>query len=121
MIIKIWGRREKSIDNKSGEYKATDRVPWFGVVKELHGSIFMQAFAIGVITAIIDDPYHTAEETVREISGTLSDLKKVWSDASILDGYRQEKALSANGEPREKKSLRIYHGSSKSSRSILKG
>jgi len=103
------------MDNNFGEYKATDRVPWFGDVKELHGSIFMHAFAVGVITAIMDDPYHSADDTVREIRGTLSDLKKVWSDDSILDGYRHEKALRANGEPREKKSLRVYHGSSKSS------
>ena len=83
----------------------------------------MHAFAVGVTTAIIEDPYHTAEETVQEIRETLSDLKKVWNDGSISDsdGYRQEKALRATGEPREKKSLRVYHGSSKSSRSILKG
>lgn len=109
------------MDKNFGEYKATDRVPWFGDVKELHGIIFLHAFAVGVITAIVDDPYHTAEETVQEIRGTLSDLKKVWSDDSILDGYRHKKALRANGEPRGKKSLRVYHGSSKSSRSILKG
>jgi len=63
--------------NNSSEYKATDRVPWFAEVKELNGIIFMHAFAVGVITAIIDDPYHTADETVQEIRGTLSDLKKV--------------------------------------------
>lgn len=95
--------------NNSGEYKATDRVPWFVDVKEHDGILFMHAFAIGVITAIIDDPYHTADETLKEIMGTLSDLKKVWNDGSISysDGYRQEKALRANGEPREKKSLRV--------------
>ena len=109
------------MDNNLGEHKVTDRVPWFVDAKELGGIIFMHAFAVGVITAIIDDPYHTADERVREIRGTLSDLKKVWSDGSISDGYRQEKALRANGEPREKKSLRLYHGSRKSSRSILKG
>ncbi|MBC2722657.1 hypothetical protein [Desulfosporosinus sp.] len=97
-----------------------DRVPWFVDVKELGGSIVMHAFAVGVITAIIDDPYQTAEETLQEIRGTLSDLKKVWSDGSISNGYRQEKALRANGEPRKKKSLRVYHGLRKSSPSILK-
>ncbi|MDA8227171.1 MAG: hypothetical protein M0T74_05600 [Desulfitobacterium hafniense] len=106
-----------------GKYQVTDRFPWFVDVKEHEGSIVLYAFAVGVITAIIDDPYHTADQTVQEIRGTLSDLKKVWSDGSLSDsdGYRQEKALRANGEPREKKSLRVYHGSSKSSRSILKG
>ncbi len=105
--------------NNSSEYKATDRVPWFTDVKELDGIIFMHAFAVGVITAIIDDPYHTADETVQEIRGTLSDLRRVWSDGSISDGYRHEKALRANGEPRDKKSLRVYHSSRKTSRSIL--
>ena len=89
------------MDNKSRKYKATDRVQGFVDAKELGGIIFMHAFAIGVITAIIDDPYHTADEKVQEIRGTLSDLKKVWSDASITDGYRQEKALRANGEPKK--------------------
>ena len=98
----------------------TDRVPWFVDVKELDGIIFMYAFAVGVITAIIDDPYQTAEETVQEIRGTLSDLRKVWSDGSITDGYRHEKALRANGEPRKKKSFRVYHGLSKTTPSILK-
>jgi len=85
------------MDNDLGKYKVTDR-----------------------LTAIIDDPYHTADQTVQEIRGTLSDLKKVWSDGSLSDGYRQEKALRANGEPRENKSLKLYHGSRKTSRSILK-
>jgi len=91
------------MDNNSAAYKVTDRVPWFGDVKELHGSIFLHAFAVGVITAIIDDPYYSADETVQEIRGTLSDLKKVWNDGSISDsdGYRQEKALRANGEPKK--------------------
>jgi len=107
--------------NNSSEYKATDRVPWFADVKELDGILFMHAFAVGVITAIIDDPYQTAEETVQEIRGTLSDLRRVWSDGSIFDsdGYRHEKALRANGEPRKKKSLKVYHSSRKTSRSIL--
>ena len=109
------------MDNNLREYKATDRVPWFADVKEHDGITFMHAFAVGVITAIIDDPYHTADETVQEIRGTLSDLRRVWSDGSISDsdGYRHEKALRANGEPREKKSLRVYHSSRKTSRSIL--
>lgn len=108
------------MDNRSEEYKATDRVLGFIDAKEHGGIIFMHAFAIGVITAIIDDPSHSANERVREIRGTLSDLKKVWSDGSITNGYRQEKALRANGEPRGNKSLRVYHNSRKTSRSILK-
>jgi len=55
----------------------------------------------GVITAIINDRDRTADERVQQIRGTLSDLEKVWSDGSISDGYRHEKALRANGEPRE--------------------
>ncbi len=92
------------MDDDLEKYQVTDRFPWFVDVKEHEGSIVLYAFAVGVITAIIDDPYRTAEETVQEIRGTLSDLKK---------------ALRANGEPREKKSLRLYHGSRKTSRSIL--
>lgn len=88
------------MDNDLGKYQVTDRVPWFMEVKELDGSKFLYAFAVGVITAIIDDPYHTADQTVQEIRGTLSDLKKVWSDGSLSDGYRHEKILRANGEPR---------------------
>ena len=79
-----------------GKYQVTDRLPWFVEVKEFSGSIVLYAFAVGVITAIIDDPYHTADQTVEEIRETLSDLKK---------------ALRANGEPRENKSLKLYHKS----------
>lgn len=109
------------MDNDLGKYQVTDRVPWFVEVKEFDGSSFLHAFAVGVITAIIDDPYYTADQTVQEIRTTLSDLKKVWNDGSLSDsdGYRREKALRANGEPREKKSLRVYHSSRKTSRSIL--
>lgn len=88
------------MDDDLGKYKVTDRVPWFEEVKELDGSKFLYAFAIGVIKAIIDDPYDTADQTLQEIRGTLSDLKKVWNDGSIYDGYGHEKALRANGEPR---------------------
>lgn len=87
--------------NDLGKYQVTDRVPWFVEVKELNGSRFLYAFAVGVITAIIDDPYHTADQTLHEIRGTLSDLKKVWSDGSLSDGYRHEKTLRANGESKE--------------------
>ena len=95
------GRKENLMDNNSGEYKVTNRVPWFVEAKERRGITFMHSFTVGVITAIINDRYLTADEIVREIRGTLSDLEKVWSDGSILDGYRHEKALRANGEPRE--------------------
>ncbi|HZK53236.1 MAG TPA: hypothetical protein VFC84_03410 [Desulfosporosinus sp.] len=108
------------MDNNSGAYKVTDRVPWFVEAKELGGIIFMHAMAVGVINALIDDPYHTTNETVREIRATLCDLKKVWSDDSVSAGYRPEKALRANGEPRNKTSLKVYHGLGKTTRSSLK-
>lgn len=113
-------RQESLMENNSGAYEATDRVPWFVDAKQLGGIIFMHAFAVGVITALIDDPYHSADETVREIRETLCDLKKVWSDDSVSDGYRHEKALRANGEPGNKTSLRVYHGLGKTTRSSLK-
>jgi len=98
------------MDNDSGEYKVMDRVPWFVEAKERHGITFMHSYAVGIFTAIINDRYHTAEEMVREMRSTLSDLEKVWNDSSILAGYRQEKALRANGEPQEKdKSPLVYH------------
>ena len=86
------------MDNNSGEYKVTDRGPWFVEAKERGGITYMHSFAVGVITAIIDDHYSNPDEMVREIHGTLSDLENVWSDGSISDGYRHEKALRANGE-----------------------
>jgi len=112
--------QENQMDNNSGAYKVTDRVPWFVDAKELGGIIFMHALAVGVIIALIDDPYHTTDETVREIRRTLCDLKKVWSDESISAGYRSEKALRANGEPGKKTSLRVYHSLGKTTRSSLK-
>ncbi len=93
-------RKENFVDNNTGECKVTDRDQWFVKEKERGGITYMHSFAVGVITAIIDDRYRTAEEMVREIRGTLSDLEKVWSDGTILDGYRHEKALRANGEHR---------------------
>lgn len=90
------------MDNNSGTYKATDRGPWFVEAKERRGIIYVHAFAVGVITAIIKDRYFTTDEIVQEIDGTLSDLEKVWNDSSISDGYRHEKALRANGEPKRK-------------------
>ena len=72
-----------------GKHQVTDRLTWFMEVKKFSGSIVLYAFAVGVITAIIDDPYRTADQTVQEIRGTLSDLKKVWNDGSPSDGYRQ--------------------------------
>lgn len=89
------------MDKKSGDYKVADRVQWFVEVKEEGGITYMHSFAVGVITAIIDDRYRTSDERVREIRETLSDLEKVWNDGSISDGYRHEKALRANGEPQE--------------------
>jgi len=91
-------RWENSMDNNSGEYKVTDRVSWFVEVKERDGTTYIHAFAVGVITAIIDDRYSNPDEMVREIRGTLSDLKNVWNDTSLSDGYRHEKALRAYGE-----------------------
>ncbi len=91
------------MDKKSEEYKITDRVPWFVKAKEEGGITYMHSFAVGVITSIINDRYYTANEIVREMRGTLSDLEKVWNDGSIFDGYRHEKALRANGEPKRKK------------------
>jgi len=111
---------ENFMDTNSGAYKVTDRVPWFVDAKELGGIIFMHAMAVGVITALIDDPYHTTDEMVQEIRGTLCDLKKVWSDDSVSAGSRNEKALRANGEPGNKTSLRVYHGLGKTTRSSLK-
>lgn len=83
-------------------HEVTDRGPWFVEVKERGGLSYMHSFAVGVITAIIDDRYRTPVEIVREIRETLSDLEKVWNDGSISDGYRHEKALRANGEPKRK-------------------
>jgi len=100
------------MDNSSREYKVTDRGPWFVEAKERGGISYMHSFAVGVITSIINDRYYTADEIMREIRGTLSDLENVWSDGSISDsdGYRHEKALRANGEPRENdKSPLVYH------------
>jgi hypothetical protein len=100
------------MDNCSREYKVNDRGPWFVEAKERGGLSYMHSFAVGVITSIINDRYYTAAEIVREIRGTLSDLENVWSDGSIADGYRHEKALRANGEPREiDKSQLVYHNS----------
>jgi len=87
-----------------------DRGPWFVEAKERGGLSYMHSFAVGVIASIIKDRYYTADEVVREIRGTLSDLENVWSDRSIEDGYRHEKALRANGEPQENdKSPLVYH------------
>lgn len=100
------------MDNDSGENKVTDRVPWFVEAKERLGIKFIHAYAVGIFTAIINDRSRTAEEMVREMRATLSDLEKVWNDGSILDGYRHEKALRANGEPKENdNSLILYHNS----------
>jgi|GEM_PF-745666 len=95
-------RREKSMDNSLGDYKVTDRGTWFVEAKERRGITYMHAFAVGVITAIINDRYFTPEEIALEIRGTLSDLEKVLNDGSLSDGYRHEKALRANGEPKIK-------------------
>ena len=85
------------MDKSSEEYKVTDRGPWFVEAKERRGITYMHAFAVGVI----NDRYYTVKEIALEIRGTLSDLEKVLNDGSISDGYRYEKALRANGEPRE--------------------
>ena len=88
------------MDKSLEEYKVTDRVPWFVEAKERRGITYMHAFAVGVITAIINDRYYTAEEIALEIRGTLSDLEKVLNDGSHIR-YKHEKALRANGEPQE--------------------
>ena len=100
------------MDNNSGEYKVTNRVTWFVEAKERRGITFMHSYAVGIFTAIVNDRSRTAEEMVREMRATLSDLEKVWSDGSISDGYRHEKALRAHGEPQENdKSALVYHNS----------
>ena len=100
------------MDYNSGEYKVTDRVPWFVEAKERCGITYMHSYAVGIFTAIVNDRSRTAEEIVREMRATLSDLEKVWNDGSILDGYKHEKALRANGEPQENdKSPLVYHNS----------
>ena len=73
------------MDKSLEEYKVTDRSPWFVEAKERRGITYMHAFAVGVITAIINDRYYTAEEIALEIRGTLSDLEKVLNDGTILD------------------------------------
>src|SRR5665648_1225118 len=52
-------RRKKSMDNSLGDYKVTDRRPLFVEAKERRGITYIHAFAVGVITAIINDRYYT--------------------------------------------------------------